>query len=138
MGPESVVPPPPPLDQNLRLLQGAEDLSVQQLVAELAVEALHVAVLPRWYRRTFTKLRENAELRPTIGLHSLRHSYASLLIRQGENPKYVSRQMGHASVGFTLDSYTHVFEETSTELHSVGALASTTARVFTMTCGGHW
>jgi hypothetical protein len=35
------------LDQDLRFFQRAEDLSVQQFVAQLAVEALHVAVIPR-------------------------------------------------------------------------------------------
>ena len=38
---------PPRLDQDLRLLQRIEDLAVEQLVAELRVEALDIAVLPR-------------------------------------------------------------------------------------------
>lgn len=68
-----------------------------------------------WYRETFLEIRKNAKLRPTVGLHSLRHTYASLLIRQGENPKYVSRQLGHAWTSFTMDVYGHCFETTSTE-----------------------
>ncbi len=67
------------------------------------------------YRRRFAQIRYDAELPPSIGLHSLRHTYASLLIRNGENPKYVSRQMGHSSVAFTMDTYGHLFEATSTE-----------------------
>jgi hypothetical protein len=38
---------PPPLDQHLRLRQRVEDLAVQEFVPQLAVEARHVAVLPR-------------------------------------------------------------------------------------------
>ena len=38
MGSHAVVLPPPPLDQNLLLLQRVEDLPIQQLVAELAVD----------------------------------------------------------------------------------------------------
>ena len=38
---------PPSLDQHLGFLERVEDLAVQQLVAQLAVEALVVAVLPR-------------------------------------------------------------------------------------------
>jgi len=68
-----------------------------------------------WYRRRFTRLRTRAGLRSTIGMHTLRHTYASLLIRQGENIKYVSRQLGHASTSFTMDVYGHLFESTSTE-----------------------
>jgi integrase len=43
----------------------------------------------------------------------LRHTFASLLIEQGENPKYVSRQLGHSSPAFTLAVYAHCFRETS-------------------------
>lgn len=68
-----------------------------------------------WYKRRFKKLREAAGLRPSVTLHPLRHTYASILIRQGENPKYVSVQMGHASVAFTLDVYGHLFQSQSSE-----------------------
>ena len=37
----------PVLDQDLGLLEGVEDLAVEQLVSKFAVEALAVAVLPR-------------------------------------------------------------------------------------------
>jgi hypothetical protein len=36
---------PPALDQDLRFAQAVEDLAIQQLVPELGVEALAVAVL---------------------------------------------------------------------------------------------
>lgn len=68
-----------------------------------------------WYGRTFEPLRERAGLRSSIGLHSLRHTFASLLIRNGENPKYVSAQLGHSSTSFTMDTYGHLFESTSRE-----------------------
>jgi hypothetical protein len=45
--PHGFVIEPPRLDEDLRLPQGIEDLAVEQLVAELGVEALDVAVLPR-------------------------------------------------------------------------------------------
>ena len=68
-----------------------------------------------WYKRTFVQIRRRAGLRSTVGIHSLRHTYASLLIHQGENPKYISRQLGHALVAFTMDRYGHIFKETSTD-----------------------
>ena len=40
----------------------------------------------------------------------LRHTYASLLIAQGVNVAFVSRQLGHASVSTTLNVYTHLFD----------------------------
>ena len=63
-------------------------------------------------KRIFTPLVQRAKL-PGIGLHTLRHTFASLLISHGESIKYVSRQMGHASIQITADTYGHLFRETS-------------------------
>ena len=38
----------------------------------------------------------------------------SLLIDQGASLKYVSQQMGHASIQITADTYGHLFKETKT------------------------
>jgi integrase len=43
-----------------------------------------------------------------ITLHGLRHTWASLALRAGVSPKVVSERLGHASVSFTLDVYSHV------------------------------
>ena len=40
----------------------------------------------------------------------MRHTYASLLIAQGVNVAFASRQLGHASVSTTLNVYTHLFD----------------------------
>ena len=40
------------------------------------------------------------------GLHQLRHTYASLLFQVGLDPTYIQRQVGHASLKLTLDTYT--------------------------------
>ena len=48
-----------------------------------------------------------AEL-PKIRLHDLRHSYATLALKAGVHPKVVSERLGHATVGITLDTYSHV------------------------------
>lgn len=65
-----------------------------------------------WFKRSFVPLVKRAGLRP-IGLHALRHTYASLLINGGESIKYVSAQLGHASIQITADTYGHLFRETS-------------------------
>jgi len=44
-----------------------------------------------------------------IGLHVLRHTYASLLIQQGAPAKYIQEQLGHGSIGMTLNTYSHLF-----------------------------
>jgi integrase len=40
--------------------------------------------------------------------HDLRHFYASMLIAQGENPKYIQDQLGHASITTTFYIYGHL------------------------------
>ena len=45
---------------------------------------------------------------PRIRFQDLRHTHATLLLLQGENPKVVSERLGHSSVQITLDVYSHV------------------------------
>jgi len=45
---------------------------------------------------------------PRLRFHDLRHAHATLLLLQGVHPKIVSERLGHASVGITLDTYSHV------------------------------
>jgi integrase len=44
-------------------------------------------------------------------MHSLRHYYASLLIRHGESVKVVQARLGHASARETLDTYSHLWPD---------------------------
>lgn len=60
------------------------------------------------YRRFFPALRR-AGL-PRIRFHNLRHTYASLMIAQGENPKYIQSQLGHSTINMTMDTYGHLME----------------------------
>src|SRR4051812_12880313 len=45
---------------------------------------------------------------PGVRFHDLRHAHATLLLLQGVHPKIVSERLGHASIGITLDTYSHV------------------------------
>jgi integrase len=54
-----------------------------------------------------------ARLTAAVGLsglriHDLRHAHASLMLAQGTHPKVVSERLGHATIGITLDIYSHV------------------------------
>ncbi len=40
-------------------------------------------------------------------LHSLRHTFATLLLIEGVHPKIVSEALGHSSITLTLDTYSH-------------------------------
>jgi integrase len=45
---------------------------------------------------------------PTIRLHDLRHTHATILLKQGVPLKVVSERLGHANPAFTLSVYQHV------------------------------
>ncbi len=45
---------------------------------------------------------------PKTKFHNLRHTFASLLIEQGENIKYIQTQLGHSNPTVTLDIYAHL------------------------------
>ena len=45
-----------------------------------------------------------------VTFHVLRHTFASLLIAQGHDPVFVSRQLGHANPAITLRVYAHLFD----------------------------
>jgi integrase len=45
---------------------------------------------------------------PTISLHDLRHTHATLLLKAGVPVKVVSERLGHASAAFTMTVYQHV------------------------------
>lgn len=47
---------------------------------------------------------------PIIRLHDLRHTHASLLLKEGVHPKVVQERLGHSSIQVTLDIYSHVVE----------------------------
>ncbi len=57
----------------------------------------------------YKKALEKAGL-PSMRIHDLRHTFASLLIAQGEDIVYVASQMGHSNPGTTLKVYAKLFD----------------------------
>lgn len=60
--------------------------------------------------KQFKSLLEKNNL-PSISLHGLRHTNASLLIYMGNDVKRVSTALGHSQTQITNDTYVHVFDE---------------------------
>ena len=50
-----------------------------------------------------------------IRFHDLRHTFASLLLNQGTNIKYVQTQLGHSSPTVTLNVYSHLMKSENQE-----------------------
>jgi integrase len=61
----------------------------------------------RSLRRTFRSLLRKAGL-PEQGLHSTRHTHATILLEDGKHPKVVQERLGHQSSSITQDIYSHV------------------------------
>jgi integrase len=57
-------------------------------------------------RRYIRPAAEKCGIRKTIGWHTFRHSYASLLKANGEDVKVVQESLRHANSRITLDTYT--------------------------------
>jgi integrase len=58
-------------------------------------------------RRSFYPLLTKAGL-PRMRFHDLRHTSATLLLEKNIHPRIVQERLGHAGVGITLDTYSHV------------------------------
>ena len=56
-------------------------------------------------RRAFNAALKEAALPLHFTPHGLRHTFASLLLQDGVSPAYVQRQLGHASIQLTVDTY---------------------------------
>ena len=64
---------------------------------------------PWWssgFDRAFRRAKKQAGI--DVRFHDLRHTHATQLLRAGVHPKVVSERLGHASIGITLDTYSHV------------------------------
>src|SRR5215471_17477880 len=57
--------------------------------------------------RKFYPLITKAKLR-RFRIHDLRHTYASIMLQNGESLTYVKEQMGHHSIQITVDTYGHL------------------------------
>jgi integrase len=69
---------------------------------------------PDTIRKRFDRLAAAAGL-SRITFHNLRHSYATGALKAGMSPKVVSDRIGHANVGFFLQTYAHALKNDDRE-----------------------
>jgi integrase len=62
-----------------------------------------------------TREATGREALPKSGLHTLRHTCASLLLAQGVHPRVVMETLGHSGISITMDTYSHVMPEQQRE-----------------------
>ena len=69
--------------------------------------AIGLPLKQRVAKREFRKLLAIAGIRP-VRLYDLRHTAATLAIAADVSVKVISDQLGHASISFTLERYSHI------------------------------
>jgi len=69
---------------------------------------------PSFLSHTFAKIVRKAGVRD-VRFHDLRHTFASLMLLLKVSPKIVSAALGHSSVAFTMDVYSHILPEMQEE-----------------------
>ena len=63
---------------------------------------------------SYVNIANGAGIENPLGVHTLRHTFASLLIKKGVDIKIVSEILGHKDVSFTYNIYVHILEEQKT------------------------
>jgi integrase len=89
------------LEERLALGEGYADEDL--VVCLVDGRPLHPKTLSYYFVRAARRLGL-----PTIRLHDLRHTHATLALKAGVHPRVVQERLGHANVSITLDTYSHV------------------------------
>ena len=83
-----------------------KQLTLDDLVfASVEGKPIDPCVVTHAFSRTATR----AGLR-NVRFHDLRHTFASLMLLRGAKPKVISEALGHSSVAFTMDVYSHIID----------------------------
>ena len=65
---------------------------------------------PLYYILFFSRICEENNI-SYKGVHTIRHTFGSILVRKGVDIKVISEILGHSTVQFTYDRYIHIIKE---------------------------
>lgn len=66
---------------------------------------------PRNLQRSLDRIIKRTNIAEKVSLHTLRHTFGSVLVRRGVGIEIVSELMGHANITITYQKYIHVVKE---------------------------
>lgn len=61
--------------------------------------------------KAFRKIQKHCGISPALGVHALRHTFASILFKNNIDVKTVSDLLGHSSTTITYNTYIHLINE---------------------------
>jgi integrase len=105
----------PKLALFLREYRTEREAIYRELGKELTLDSLVFAypdgkpLDPSILSHDFAKIAKEAGLE-NVRFHDQRHTFASLMLLRGAKPKVISEALGHSSVAFTMDVYSHIIE----------------------------
>ena len=103
-----------------------ETIFLNKINSELTSIYVLGGVEPRTYtsisKRFHRFLKQNDFDKYNIHFHTLRHTYATMLLEKGTNPKIVQFLLGHRSVKTTLEIYNSIVSDSSEIKHIVKLL----------------
>lgn len=113
------------LDEHLRRTGSGEDL----VFGRLPEQAFYASTVDGRAKRVWAAANEREreavkdngrepELLTPISLHLCRHTFASLLIDSGANPKAIQDFMGHSKIQTTFDVYGHLLPGSHDEVRT--------------------
>lgn len=70
---------------------------------------------PTKLNHTFRKILIEYNL-PLIRFHDLRHTHASLLLKENVNAKLISERLGHSNISTTMNIYSHTYNSSNKEI----------------------
>lgn len=103
----------PKLASFLREYKGERERLCQELGKQLTLDDLVFTSVegkpidPSVLSHAFGRMARQAGLKG-VRFHDLRHTFASLMLLRGAKPKVISEALGHNSVAFTMDCYSHI------------------------------
>ncbi|HET9896987.1 MAG TPA: tyrosine-type recombinase/integrase [Streptosporangiaceae bacterium] len=92
---------------------------VQRLAQLVFTTATGAPVHPAWWAETWRTAADQAGIPKGVGIHCLRHYYASLLIAKGKSVKAIQLAMGYATPMITLNTYAGLWPEEAGSTRSI-------------------
>lgn len=66
---------------------------------------------PSMLDKAFRKIQKHCDISPILGVHALRHTFASILFKNNIDVKTVSELLGHSGTTITYNTYIHLISE---------------------------